>query len=80
MRLPSKVTPFRDSTLSILPILLQKMRHGDICVTDLFSAVKGDIDGAAEFLDALDCLYAIRRTDLNESTKELQYVVGDSMR
>jgi hypothetical protein len=79
MRLPSKVTPFRDSTLSKLPILLQKMRQGDISVTDLFSAVKGDIDGAAEFINALDCLYAIRRADLNESTKELQYVDGNQM-
>jgi len=30
MRLPSKVTPFMDSTLSIFPLLLSEIKKGDI--------------------------------------------------
>jgi len=61
MRLPSKVTPFMDSTISIFPILLNEIIKGDIAPMALFGKVKNKVNGISNFLVALDCLFALNK-------------------
>jgi hypothetical protein len=74
MRLPSKVTPFKDSTLSLLPLLLNEIRERDISPTTLFGKIKNEAAGISNFLEALDCLFVLGKVRLNEQTEILSYV------
>jgi hypothetical protein len=74
MRLPSKVTSFTDSTLSILPLLLNEITKGDIVSMTLFRKVENKVDGISNFLIALDCLFALNKIKLIEQTGVISYV------
>lgn len=74
MRLPSKVTPFRDSTLSLFPLLLTEIRERDISPLSLFDKVKTEADGVSCMVTALDCLFAMGKIKINEQTEFLSYV------
>jgi len=74
MRLPSKVTPFMDSTISIFPILLNEIIKEDIAPMILFGKVKNKVNGISNFLVALDCLFALNKIKLVEQTGEISYV------
>jgi hypothetical protein len=74
MKFPSKVTPFKNSTLGLLPKLLSLIKAGDISPISLLGKIKGEIGSASNFLDALDCLFALRKIELNEQTGDLHYV------
>lgn len=73
MRLPSKITPFKESSLSKFPIIISKLRDGDMPVLQLFYAVRNNVDDIAEYLEILDCLFALREIEINEKTEELHY-------
>ena len=74
MRLPSKVTPFMDSTLSIFPLLLNEIKKEDIAPMALFGKVKNNTNGISNFLIALDCLFALNKIKLIEQTGVISYV------
>lgn len=74
MRLPSKVTSFMDSTLSILPLLLNEIIKGDIAPMSLFRKIENKIDGISNFLIALDCLFALNKIRFIEQTGVISYV------
>jgi hypothetical protein len=61
MRLPSKVTPFKDSILSILPLLLNEIKNMEVPPMILYEKIKSEIEGVSDFLIALDCLYALNK-------------------
>ena len=74
MRLPSKVTPFKASTLSVLPLLLNEIKERDISPMTLLEKVRNEITEVSNFLEALDCLFALGKVKLNEQTGVLTYV------
>jgi len=74
MRLPSKVTPFMDSTLSIFPLLLNEIKKENITPMVLFGKVKNKVNGISSFLIALDCLFALNKIELIEKTGVISYV------
>ena len=74
MRLPSKVTPFKDSTLSLLPLLLKEINKGDISPLALLEKVRDKVGGISNFTEALDCLCALNKIKLNEQTEFLSHV------
>jgi len=74
MRLPSKVTPFTNSIISIFPLLLNEIRKEDIAPMALFGKVKNKVNGISNFLVALDCLFALNKIKLVEQTGEISYV------
>lgn len=77
MRLPSKVTPFNASILAKFPLLLNEISAGDIGVMALFNKVKSEIGGTADYLETLECLFALRKIELNGLSEELHYVDGN---
>lgn len=64
MKLPSKVTPYKKSTLSSLPIILKTLSTVDLSPELLYSKVKKDFASIAQFIDALDCLFALGKIEL----------------
>lgn len=65
MKFPSKVTPYKDSTLARLPIILKHLKNKDYTVLSLFIEVKKNMN-IKEYIDSLDCLFASRKITLNE--------------
>jgi hypothetical protein len=74
MKFPSKVTSFENSTLALLPRLLNPIKAGDISPTNLLENVRGETGSVSNFLDALTCLFALTKIELNEQTGDLHYV------
>lgn len=79
MRLPSKVTPYRKSTLSKFPVVLSVLKEQDMSPIDLFVKVKGRGIDMADFVEILDCLYMLEKIELYPEKEVLHYVERDSM-
>ena len=77
MRYPNKVTPYKDSTFSKLPVLLKLLKDADFTVLTLFEKVKAKMT-IKEYEDALDCLFLLGKITLNEEV--IHYVDRDLLR
>lgn len=75
MSLPSKVTPYRKSTISKFPILLAKIKHGAISPTDLFNQTQDHVGGYSEFIEILDELYALGCINLDSASGRIYYAL-----
>ena len=64
MRLPSKVTSYRRSVFALFPKILRELQNGPVPAPLLYHSVIRNPDDAADFFDALNCLYALRAIDL----------------
>lgn len=73
MRFPSKVTSYKDSIIAKLPVVLDLLEQEDMTPQYLYAKVKKNkIPDIKEFLDVLDCLYALKKIELKEEV--LHYV------
>lgn len=74
MRFPSKVTPFQDSILAKFPVLLSYLVERDLKPKDLYTKVKNIVSDVGEYLEILDCLFALDKIEFNRERGTLQYV------
>lgn len=65
MRLPSKVTSFKDSTLAKFPIVLNKIKTKDYPVAILYEEICDKIS-LQDYIDVLDCLFALKQITLKK--------------
>lgn len=65
MKFPSKVTPYKESIIAKFPLVLAKLENKDLSPSDLYKSVKNHVTDIREFMDILDCLYALRKIELN---------------
>ena len=73
MKIPSKVTPYRESTIAKFPIVLAILEKEDMTPTALYAKVKrSKIQDITEFVEVLDCLYAMNKIEIREEV--LHYV------
>ena len=73
MKIPSKVTPYRESTIAKFPMVLSILEKGDMTPTELYAKVKkSKIQDRTEFVEVLDCLYAMNKIEIREEV--LHYV------
>lgn len=79
MRLPSKVISYYDSTLSKFPVILRELRGQDLSPLQLYGRVWSRLEDVGEFMDVLDCLYALRRIELRDGEGVLHYVDRDTV-
>lgn len=79
MRLPSKITSYDDSILATFPVILGIVEKADVSVYALFSKTKELFDDVGEFIEVLDCLYALGALELEQETRLLRYVSGNKM-
>ena len=71
MKFPNKITPYKKSVLPKLPIILSFLSKKDYTVTTLYAAVSEKMT-TNEYIDALDCLYALGKIAMNKEV--LHYV------
>lgn len=77
MILPSKLFSYNQSILPQMLLISKTLKTGDQGVKDLFENLQGQFEGVDEFLEALDCLYALGRVELMQDRRTLHYVKRD---
>ena len=71
MKMPNKVVCYNESIISKFPVILNALRQGECSVLDLYKTVKRRVDDTADFLDVLDCLFALGKIRFNQNTRRL---------
>ncbi|QAT42748.1 ABC-three component system middle component 7 [Aminipila luticellarii] len=66
MQLPNKLYSYKNSTLALLPIVLDELQDGPMPVIELFDRVRMSLKDATDFISVMDCLYALRAIDIND--------------
>ena len=79
MKLPSKVTPYKDSILAKFPVVLSALQEYDMTPSELYKKMKSKVTSAAELVEILDCLYTLGKVELLYG-EVLHYVENDTMR
>ena len=74
MKLPSKVITYKSSTIAKFPIILSVLREQDMAPGSLYKKVKSKVEDVGEFIEILDCLYALRKIELIDHLGVLHYV------
>lgn len=72
MRLPSKITPYSESSLSQLVRILQLVKKKDLSPSDILKHAKGMSN--SEAIEALDILFALGMIELSADGRSLHYV------
>lgn len=73
MEFPSKVTPYKESIIAKFPVVLTILEKEDMTPSKLYKKVKkSKIKDIREFMEVLDCLYALNKIELQEEV--LHYV------
>lgn len=75
MLLPNKLYSYEESIMSKFPGVLKEIKKSPISVHDLYKKVIGNLNGVNEFIDVLDCLYALHKIEFDEEEEVLRYVV-----
>ncbi len=75
MKLPSKITSYKESVLSKIPFVLAVLQNTDIGVFALYAATSKYFSGIEEFMDTLDCLFALNKVTYDAEREVLHYVV-----
>ena len=74
MKLPNKLFSYEESTLSKLPLLLKAIINKRISVLELYQKHSEVFINTADFVEALDILFALGYIKLKEENGEVEYV------
>lgn len=74
MLFPDKLFTYSESVISKFPAVLDVIKIQPIKVKELYVAVNKDVSGTAEFMDVLDCLYALGKVEYDAEKEVLRYV------
>lgn len=75
MKFPNKFVTYKNSTLSKLPKVLEKLEDCDLSVEALYGKTKKDMTNIQEFIEILDCLFMLGKIELKEEI--IHYVKGN---
>ncbi len=78
MKLPSKIISYRESALSKFPPILTVLQNADTADTSVFSLyeiTKKYFCSIEEFMDTLDCLFALHKIAYDEEREVIYCVV-----
>lgn len=73
MKLPNKIFSYSESVLSKFVSIIEILEHSDETVVSLYDKTKKYFRNVEDYIDALDCLYALNKIILSEKG-ELHYV------
>ena len=74
MKMPSKVTPYKESVIAKFPVILEILEKQDLSTKELYVKVrKSKVKDITEFVEVLECLYAMNKIELR---KEVLHYVG----
>lgn len=74
MKLPSKITSYKESVLNKFPPILSALQGADTGLFALYEATMDHFSNIEEFLDTLDCLYALHKVTYDTEREVLYYV------
>ena len=74
MRLPSKITSYSESVISKFAPVLSVLQDTDTGVFALYEATMKYFNSIEEFMDTLDCLFALQRVRYDADREVLCYV------
>ena len=66
MQFPNKLYSYKNSTLSVIPVVLDEIKQTPVPVGELYNRVKPSLKDATDFISVMDCLYALRAADIND--------------
>lgn len=66
MLLPNKVIGIRQSVISKFPIILKQTQQSGISLQELKSRTENFFEGASDFIQTLDALYALGKIELTK--------------
>jgi hypothetical protein len=75
MLLPNKLFSYNESIISKFPSILQILKKSPCSVSELYQRVQGNVTGVNEYMEILDCLYALNKIDYDEEAEVSRYVV-----
>lgn len=64
MKFPSKVTSYKESIIAKFPAVLSKLEKQDMTPAELYKGMKSRVSDIREFMDIMDCLYALNKIEL----------------
>ena len=73
MRFPDKITSYKESFLEIIPLILDELSRCDMTPTELFESLHNKAS-LSEYIEALDCLFALGKVELIQQREVLHYV------
>lgn len=74
MRLPNKVITYKESLLAKFPMVVSALKDQEIAVDLLYRKLKSKVDDIGEFMEIMDCLYALGKIELDEKKGVIRYV------
>jgi hypothetical protein len=74
VRFPSKNTRFADSIIAKFPAVMDALEQREMPVAELHKAVRLSTEDLGEFIQVLDCLYALGKIELNAEMRSLRLV------
>jgi len=74
MLFPNKLCSYNESIISKFPVVLKVIKREPVAVLDLYRQVIGSMTGVNEFIDVLDCLYALHKIEYDDEKEVLRYV------
>ena len=75
MKLPSKITSYDESVISKFPPILSALQNTDSGIFALYEATAKHFSCIEEFLDTLDCLFALQKIRYDTEREVLCYAV-----
>ncbi len=79
MLFPNKLFTYSESIISKFPLALQLLQESPMAVVDLYKALNKQLSGVSEFMDLMDCLFALNKIEFDEEEEVLHYVEGNCM-
>ncbi|MBQ7764378.1 hypothetical protein IJ384_03300 [bacterium] len=73
MKLPNKIISYKESVISKMPPILKFLDKSDKSILDTYKQVKHLFNNVQDFIDTLDCLFALNKISITEK-EELHYV------
>ena len=74
MRFPNKVINYHESVMSKFPIILSFVKQKEYNIFKLYDYTKKYFENIDEYVEVLDCLFALNKIRLNEKTRSISYV------
>lgn len=75
MLLPNKLFSFDESILSKFPMVLTTLQASPMSVSNLYLKVKNRIVSVNDYIEILDCLFALGKINYDDKEGVLKYVV-----
>jgi hypothetical protein len=74
MKLPNKVTSYEESILSKLTAILDLLSQKNMQIYELYVETRKQYSSYSDFVDTLDCLFALRKIEYLDNEEVLHYV------